>query len=266
MPAIGPDARPSLSAQPIARSTQLSASFQDASSRVGRCALSSEIANDFSSNVGPDHMALASAFNSFAESPRCSRRKAWRMERICGVVSPRTGYGDPTYACKSGYAYAFGFALARILRTRSTFVLRAFKAVRPRPMATFMTFPKAGTPRASFPASRLGTMSGRLPPAAGLPPSPGEAVRFGHSLKYVRLSSQGHGEILRMPGHRHVVRLPSPRGFRCGTPAEDCRTREVRPRVRSDPGRPHGPRERGHPDRLIPHVSMTGARGRTEYP
>lgn len=108
MPAIGPEARPSLSPHPVASSTQRSASFHESSSRIVSYRPRRRIASDFSSNTEPDQRAAARAFTSAAVNVLWSFAKAARIARKVGTLSPRTGTGEPTYAWRSAGDDALG--------------------------------------------------------------------------------------------------------------------------------------------------------------
>src|SRR3989454_5043246 len=108
IPAIGPEARPSLSPHPVAASTQRSASLHESSSRITSYRPRTRIANDFSSNTGRDQSASARAFTSAAFKARWSFANAATMARIVGTLSPRAGTGEPTYDWRSAGADAFG--------------------------------------------------------------------------------------------------------------------------------------------------------------
>jgi len=108
IPAIGPEARPSLSPHPVAASTQPSASLHESSSIIFSYRPRRSIASDFSSKTGPDQSASASAFTSPAPKVRCSFANAATIARTVGTVRPRTGTGEPTYDRRSAGADAFG--------------------------------------------------------------------------------------------------------------------------------------------------------------
>src|SRR5437870_8797118 len=120
IPAIGPDARPSLSPHPVAASTQRSASLHESSSRIFSYRPRTRIANDFSSNTGPDQSASARAFTSAVLKSRCSFANAATMARIRGTLTPRAGTGEPTYDWRSAGTDAFG-----AFRSSSTSSFRA---------------------------------------------------------------------------------------------------------------------------------------------
>src|SRR3989475_4844052 len=108
IPAIGPEARPSLSPHPVAVSTQRSASFHESSSRTFSYRPRRRIPSDFSSKVGPDQSALARAFTSAAPKVGWSFANAARIPRIVGTRTPRTGAGEPTYDWRSEGADTLG--------------------------------------------------------------------------------------------------------------------------------------------------------------
>src|SRR5436309_7018342 len=120
IPAIGPDARPSLSPHPVAASTQRSASLHESSSRIFSYRPRTRIANDFSSNTGPDQSASARAFTTAALKSLWSFANAATMARIRGTLTPRAGTGEPTYDRRSAEADAFG-----AFRSSSTSCFRA---------------------------------------------------------------------------------------------------------------------------------------------
>src|SRR2546428_10218699 len=97
IPAIGPEARPSLSPHPVAAPTQPSASFHESSSRIFSYWPRRRMPSDFSSNTGPDQRASARAFTSATVKVRWPFANVARVARIVGTLSPSTGTGDPTY-------------------------------------------------------------------------------------------------------------------------------------------------------------------------
>src|SRR5467141_4016550 len=124
IPAIGPEARLSLKAHPVAASTQRSVRSHDPSSRIFSYRPRRAMARAFSSRTGPSQRAAPRAFTSFGVNLRLRFTNSLKIVRVVGALKPRTGTGDPRYACNSD-----GDEVLGALRSCSTSSFRAARTL-----------------------------------------------------------------------------------------------------------------------------------------